>query len=678
MAGFNYGGGPGDGTNWSKERGSEPSPGGGSQGHGGDRNNGGSSNNGKSQNTNELRSAGDALARAKGKKPAEFSYYYVNENGDIIGVSNTSFMSLSTKVPGEEVANFYPALSNFGPAPAHLLHDFGKNSENGANSIYNGKYSLGAQYKGNLSDARIAELKKIIADNAKWASSTQSGRRITNARQKTQLAKRELAMINLVRQEKAQLDVAIARAEAAARAQARKEAEVRARAEAEARARAEERTRAEAQAKAEKRAKAEAALKARTEERDRLLKVTQAAFSANVAETERLKAEDRTRTNALATVGLEPSYTESSPYLNNIFQVMSEATTLAFNRAAYGGMQLAGEGAGTLITDTAITAALKKAIQAGITLLTKNSVAGVIVAGFWPTEAGKGSDKVGLDAAALFTVQAELLAGQGVIQPEMKMVEMPVRGSLVEDNGHLALRLFKTGENGISKNVHIVKAERDKKTGLDIITLEPTKKYPSRTIIVNPYLWDTLKAADLMDFPQLIPGGDPLNPADYAVPPLSQQLPATPPHTGTEIKPVENIQLTTTPVAEEELRDFIYWQLNANATGVEPVYVMLSEPNPRKGIKEYVHDYHTPPKTEEIKGLGEIKRGLAKTPKQDGGGRRARWFGDKGRKVYEWDSNHGELEGYRTSDGQHIGAFDPITGEQVKPANPNRNIKKYL
>jgi hypothetical protein len=230
-------------------------------------------------------------------------------------------------------------------------------------------------------------------------------------------------------------------------------------------------------------------------------------------------------------------------------------------------------------------------------LLAKSSIAGVIVAGFWPAEAGKDSDKVGLDAAALFTVQAEMLAGQGAIQPEMTTVEMPVRGALVEENGHLALKLLKTGENGISRNVHIVKAERDRQTGLDIITLPPTKYYPSRTIIVNPYLEDTIKAADVMEIPHFLPGGDPVNPADYAVPPLSQPVPATPTHTGTEIKAVDNIQITITPVAEEEVRDFIYWQLDASATAVEPVYVMLSEPKPRKGEKEYGHDYFNAPRT---------------------------------------------------------------------------------
>ncbi|MDT9816322.1 colicin E3/pyocin S6 family cytotoxin, partial [Klebsiella pneumoniae] len=100
---------------------------------------------------------------------------------------------------------------------------------------------------------------------------------------------------------------------------------------------------------------------------------------------------------------------------------------------------------------------------------------------------------------------------------------------------------------------------------------------------------------------------------------------------------------------------------------------------PRKGTKEHGHDYFPDPKTEDIKGLGELKEGKPKTPKQGGGGKRARWYGDKGRKIYEWDSQHGELEGYRASDGKHLGAFDPKTGKQIKGPDPKgRNIKKYL
>lgn len=45
MGGFNYGGGKGDGTPWSSERGEEPKSGGGARGNGGDRDNSGSSSN---------------------------------------------------------------------------------------------------------------------------------------------------------------------------------------------------------------------------------------------------------------------------------------------------------------------------------------------------------------------------------------------------------------------------------------------------------------------------------------------------------------------------------------------------------------------------------------------------------------------------------------------------------
>lgn len=98
---------------------------------------------------------------------------------------------------------------------------------------------------------------------------------------------------------------------------------------------------------------------------------------------------------------------------------------------------------------------------------------------------------------------------------------------------------------------------------------------------------------------------------------------------------------------------------------------------PRKGVKEYGQDYHQNPRTSDIKGLGELKEVSPRTPKQGGAGKRARWLGDKGRTVYEWDSKKGELEGYRASDGQHIGVFDPATGKQIS-GPVNRNIKKYL
>ena len=52
---------------------------------------------------------------------------------------------------------------------------------------------------------------------------------------------------------------------------------------------------------------------------------------------------------------------------------------------------------------------------------------------------------------------------------------------------------------------------------------------------------------------------------------------------------------------------------------------------------------------------------------------RKRWVDSKGH-IYEWDSLHGELEKY-TKRGQHLGAYDPETGRQIKPAQKGRLIE---
>ncbi|MCW6025673.1 S-type pyocin domain-containing protein [Serratia marcescens] len=45
------------------------------------------------------------------------------------------------------------------------------------------------------------------------------------------------------------------------------------------------------------------------------------------------------------------------------------------------------------------------------------------------------------------------------------------------------------------------------------------------------------------------------------------------------MEPVDTITVTTTPVADHNgLQDFIYWRPDASGTGVEPVYVVLSDP----------------------------------------------------------------------------------------------------
>ena len=76
--------------------------------------------------------------------------------------------------------------------------------------------------------------------------------------------------------------------------------------------------------------------------------------------------------------------------------------------------------------------------------------------------------------------------------------------------------------------------------------------------------------------------------------------------------------------------------------------------------------YIPPPK--DLPAFPEARRVKPKTP-IPGGGLRKRWE-DKNY-IYEWDSLHGRVEKYDKR-GNHLGEFDPITGEQTKPADPSR------
>ncbi|MEX3776547.1 colicin E3/pyocin S6 family cytotoxin [Pseudomonas sp. MYb118] len=129
------------------------------------------------------------------------------------------------------------------------------------------------------------------------------------------------------------------------------------------------------------------------------------------------------------------------------------------------------------------------------------------------------------------------------------------------------------------------------------------------------------------------------------------------------------------PVYPPDYQDFIL--VFPVGSGVKPLYVVISRP--RKGVTPADHDYHPAPKTEEITAFPGLKEAKKMNPIVGGGGLRDRWKDAKGRRIYEWDSRHGELEVYRASDGSHLGSFDHQTGEQLKGAIPKRNIpKKYL
>lgn len=128
-------------------------------------------------------------------------------------------------------------------------------------------------------------------------------------------------------------------------------------------------------------------------------------------------------------------------------------------------------------------------------------------------------------------------------------------------------------------------------------------------------------------------------------------------------------QILVNPIYPSEYRDFIL--VFPVESGVRPLYVVVS-------VKAGDHKYHKAPNTEQITGFESLIKAKPMTPRQGGAGLRERWIEEKGRRIYEWDSQHGELEVYLASDGSHLGAFSHITGEQLKGPKKKRNIKKYL
>ncbi|GAA1942673.1 colicin E3/pyocin S6 family cytotoxin [Kitasatospora viridis] len=80
-----------------------------------------------------------------------------------------------------------------------------------------------------------------------------------------------------------------------------------------------------------------------------------------------------------------------------------------------------------------------------------------------------------------------------------------------------------------------------------------------------------------------------------------------------------------------------------------------------------------PPPKGGLPGFPNARRVPPKTPVQRGGGLRPRWE-DKNN-IYEWDSQHGEIEMY-DKQGKHLGAYDPNTGQPLKGPVKGRTCVK--
>jgi hypothetical protein len=120
-------------------------------------------------------------------------------------------------------------------------------------------------------------------------------------------------------------------------------------------------------------------------------------------------------------------------------------------------------------------------------------------------------------------------------------------------------------------------------------------------------------------------------------------------------------QILSSPAYPPDYQDAIIW---FSDTGIQPIYISLSVMSD--------HGYHPPPKG--LTAFPDAVKADSKTKVQGGGSLRRRWKDRKGR-IYEWDNQHGAVEVY-DKQGNHLGEFDPETGEQTKPAKPGRKVEK--
>ncbi|TWC22613.1 S-type pyocin [Pseudomonas sp. SJZ085] len=151
------------------------------------------------------------------------------------------------------------------------------------------------------------------------------------------------------------------------------------------------------------------------------------------------------------------------------------------------------------------------------------------------------------------------------------------------------------------------------------------------------------------------------NPADTLGIPALEAAPQAPPIWIYPPTPMAD-SIIVDPIYPPEYRDFIL--VFPADSGVRPVYVVLSVPGD--------HKYHKPPSL--LPAFPDAKTTPSKTFVRGGGVKRRRWK-DRAGRIYEWDSQHGAVELY-TKQGKHLGEYDPMTGEQTKPADPTRRVEK--
>ncbi|MEI7282245.1 colicin-like bacteriocin tRNase domain-containing protein [Pectobacterium carotovorum] len=171
-----------------------------------------------------------------------------------------------------------------------------------------------------------------------------------------------------------------------------------------------------------------------------------------------------------------------------------------------------------------------------------------------------GSGKiVGKDVDILFSIPVKDIPGYKPptnfddLANKSGNLDLPVRLAFSDENGDRVLRAFKAGSLRVPSSVRGVAGSYDKNTGIFSAEIDGVS---SRLVLENPA------------FP---PTGNVGNTGNTA-PDYKALL-----NTGVDVKPVDKITVTTTPVAEPvDIDDYIIWLPTASGSGVEPFYVVFN------------------------------------------------------------------------------------------------------
>ncbi|MEI7151543.1 colicin-like bacteriocin tRNase domain-containing protein [Pectobacterium carotovorum] len=173
-----------------------------------------------------------------------------------------------------------------------------------------------------------------------------------------------------------------------------------------------------------------------------------------------------------------------------------------------------------------------------------------------------GSGKiVGKDVDILFSIPVKDIPGYKSptnlddLAKKNGSLDLPIRLAFSDENGERVLRAFKAGSLRVPSSVRGVAGSYDKNTGIFSAEIDGVS---SRLVLENPA------------FP---PTGNVGNTGNTA-PDYKALL-----NTGIDVKPVDKITVTVTPVAEPmEFDDYIIWTPTADGSGVEPIYVVFNDP----------------------------------------------------------------------------------------------------